>query len=78
MADDGFVRLVWSRRAPSKALPCLITSLSFNNLSAFASMSVCKISLFKPQMNWSLMLTSEISTLQDGHENSQSIAAARR
>ena len=41
---------------------------------AFARMSVCKLVLLSPRTNWSLIYSSDISSLHDGQLKLQSLA----
>ena len=48
---DGLLKLAWSRMALSNASACLTISPNSFKTSAFASRSVCRISLFMPVIN---------------------------
>ena len=64
----------WSQSAVSKALACVTMSSMVLNWVAFARMSVLRVSLCKPHINWSLMLMLDMSVLQAGQLSSQSTA----
>ena len=59
----------WSRSAVLKASACLMTSSMVFNWVAFSRMSVWIVSLFRPYINWSLMLVLWFSQYLQGGGN---------